>query len=157
MLKIGFKSLRKIVGYFWLLISNLPMPGTWRWRFLRFSGIKFYVPKDKKHFVYIGNNVTWDSAYPEEIEIGNGVHITTGCVLLTHCLDTSKRGIYWKKGHIKIEDGVFIGAHTVISKSVTIGQGSIIGAGSVVTKNVPSYEIWGGVPAKFIKKIEDHD
>ena len=156
-MKLGFKSFRKLAGYFWQRVANLPMSGTWRWRFLRLSGIKFNVPKDGKHFVYIGNGVTWDSAYPEEIEIGNYVHVTTGCVLLTHHLDTSRKGIYWKKGHIKIEDGVFLGAHTVISKSVTIGKGSIVGAGSVVTKNIPSYEIGGGVPAKFIKKIENND
>lgn len=54
---------------------------------------------------------------------------------------------------IIIEDGVFIGAHTIILKGVTIGEKSIIGAGSIVTKSIPPYEIWAGVPAKFIRKI----
>ncbi|MBP1629394.1 MAG: hypothetical protein H6Q15_287 [Bacteroidetes bacterium] len=51
-----------------------------------------------------------------------------------------------------IEDEVWIGANVVILKGVNIGNGAIIAAGAVVTKDVPSMEIWGGVPAKFIKK-----
>lgn len=55
---------------------------------------------------------------------------------------------------VVIEDGAFIGASTIILKGVTIGKESIIGAGSVVTKNVPAFEIWAGNPARFIKKID---
>lgn len=51
-----------------------------------------------------------------------------------------------------IEDEVWIGANTVILQGVKIGHGSVIAAGAVVTKDVPSMEIWGGVPARFIKK-----
>lgn len=54
---------------------------------------------------------------------------------------------------ITIKKGAFIGAHSIILKGVTIGEKSIIGAGSVVTKSIPDGEIWGGNPAKFIKKI----
>lgn len=53
---------------------------------------------------------------------------------------------------VVIENGVFIGAHTIILKGVTIGEGSIVGAGSVVTKSIPSGEIWAGNPARFIRK-----
>ena len=57
---------------------------------------------------------------------------------------------------VLIKKGVFIGAHSIILKGVTIGDNSVIGAGSVVTKSIPSKEIWAGNPAKFIKKITDH-
>lgn len=53
---------------------------------------------------------------------------------------------------IVIMDDVFIGARCIISKGVTIGEKAVIAAGSVVVKDVPSGEIWGGNPAKFIKK-----
>ena len=53
---------------------------------------------------------------------------------------------------ITIEDDVFVGAHSIILKGVTIGARSIIGAGSVVTKSIPTDEIWAGNPAKFIRK-----
>lgn len=52
-----------------------------------------------------------------------------------------------------IEKDAFIGAHTTILKGVTIGEGAIVGAGSVVTKSIPTNEIWAGNPAKFIKSI----
>lgn len=48
---------------------------------------------------------------------------------------------------------VFIGGHSIILKGVTIGDDSVIGAGSVVTKNIPSGEVWAGNPAKFLKKV----
>lgn len=54
------------------------------------------------------------------------------------------------KGDIIIEDDVWIGFRSTILSGVTIGQGAIVGAGSVVTKSVPPYAIVGGVPAKVI-------
>ena len=50
-----------------------------------------------------------------------------------------------------IEAEVWIGQRTTIIHGVTIGRGSIIAAGSVVTKDIPQYTVYGGVPAKFIK------
>ena len=52
---------------------------------------------------------------------------------------------------IVIEDDVWIGSRSLIMKGVRIGHGAIIAAGSVVTKSVPAYEIWGGNPAHFLK------
>lgn len=50
-----------------------------------------------------------------------------------------------------VEDDVWIGTGAIIMSGITIGKGSIIAAGSVVTKDIPSCEIWGGNPAKKIK------
>jgi len=125
---------------------NLPMKGQWRFRFARIGGVKL---KGNKYF--IGKNVVFDTVYPENITIGNNVHITSNVTLLTHILDTEKLGVYWKEGHISIGDNCFIGTGTIICQSVHIGNDVIIGAGSVVTKDIPDGQIWAGNPAKFIK------
>jgi len=54
---------------------------------------------------------------------------------------------------IVIGDDVFIGAHALILKGVTIGNGAVVGAGAVVTRDVPAGEIWGGNPARRIGSI----
>lgn len=55
---------------------------------------------------------------------------------------------------IHIGSHVWIGMNATIMKGVTIGDNSIVAAGALVTKNIPANEIWGGVPAKFIKNRE---
>lgn len=61
----------------------------------------------------------------------------------------------FQSGHniapVVIEDDVWIGANCVILPGVNIGRGAVIAAGAVVTKSVPEYSIYGGVPAKLIK------
>lgn len=52
---------------------------------------------------------------------------------------------------VVIEDGVWCGANVTILKGVTIGRGSVVAAGAVVTKSFPPYSVVGGVPAKLIK------
>ena len=61
---------------------------------------------------------------------------------------------YTKKGFIKIEDEVWLGACVTILPEVTIGKCSVIGAGSLVTKDVPSYSVYAGTPARLIKKLK---
>lgn len=64
---------------------------------------------------------------------------------------------------VVIEDDVWTGANVTILKGVTIGRGSVIAAGAVVTKSFPPYSIIGGVPAKVLKmrfseeEIEEHE
>ena len=52
---------------------------------------------------------------------------------------------------VVIEDDVWVGYSCIIMHGVTLGEGSVIAAGSVVTKSVPPYTIWGGIPAKHLK------
>jgi acetyltransferase-like isoleucine patch superfamily enzyme len=54
---------------------------------------------------------------------------------------------------VYIDDDVWIGAMSIILKGVTIGEGAIVGAGSVVTKDVPPWAIVAGNPAKIIREI----
>lgn len=95
------------------------------------------------------------------IHIGEYVNIGGG----TRIFDSNHHSLDWcerrdpvlnhnaKSAPIEIENDVFIGANCIIQKGVTIGARSIVAAGSVVIKSIPSDEIWGGNPACFIKKI----
>ena len=92
--------------------------------------------------------------------IGKNVLIGGSCKIYDtdfHSLDSHQRIKYplddISSKEIVIEDGVFLGAHCIVLKGVTIGQNSIIGAGSVVTKSIPAGEIWAGNPARFIRKL----
>lgn len=60
-----------------------------------------------------------------------------------------------KSKSIRIKEGAFIGANSMVLKGVTIGRHSVIGAGSVVTKDVPDGEIWAGNPAIYIRKVSE--
>lgn len=66
------------------------------------------------------------------------------------CLQTQAHEAI-SKGDIVVEDDVWIGCGSTILSGVRIGQGAVVAAGSVVTKDVPPYAIVGGVPAKIIK------
>lgn len=57
---------------------------------------------------------------------------------------------------INIGDNVYIGTDCIIMPGVTIGDNVIIGAGSIVTKNIPSGTVYAGVPARFIKSVDDY-
>ena len=56
---------------------------------------------------------------------------------------------------IVIGDDVWIGSRAIIMPGVHVGKGAVIGAGAVVTKDIPEYEVWGGVPAHFLKSRKD--
>ena len=92
----------------------------------------------------------------DNVKIGGGTRISDSN---HHSLNYFERrdmkndAVHAKTSPIYIGDDVFIGANCIINKGVTIGARSIIAAGSVVVKSVPEDEIWGGNPAKFIKKI----
>ena len=139
--------------------------------------------------VYIGSNCTLTY---NTIEIGSHVYIGHGCVIQSahgvirignhvmfgpgvniHGGDhvVKQIGIYMDEAKKKqgqdlpliIEDDVWVGANAIILKGVTIGRGSVIGAGSVVTKSIPNYSVVVGNPAKVIKKrfsdeeIQEHE
>lgn len=98
--------------------------------------------------IRIGKNVLFGK-YVTVTDNSHGYNDTLGD------LDTAPllRSVF-SKGPVVIEDNVWIGDKAIILPNVTIGKGSIIGAGAVVTKDVPSYSIAVGNPARVIKTIE---
>ena len=111
----------------------------------------------------IGNNVGMSSTrmwIHDSVTSGDNVKVGAG-VLITdtdaHPLDylarrTSNDGT--KSAPIVIEDDVWVGAHSIILKGVTIGARSIIGAGSVVTKSIPADCVAAGNPCRVIKNLK---
>lgn len=115
--------------------------------------------------ISIGNNVGISNTAMvalEEIQIEDDVMIGAGCKIYDHdfhSVNYDERmmpgDVGVKSKLVKIKKGAFVGAHTIILKGVTIGEKSVIGAGSVVTKSVPDHEIWAGNPARFVKSLKD--
>ena len=116
----------------------------------------------KEGKIIIGNNTGISNSTIvscSKIIIGNNVLIGGSCKIYDtdfHSINPVERikGAGTKCKDVTICDGVFIGAHSIILKGVTIGKNSVVGAGSVVTKDIPENEVWGGNPAKFLKTID---
>jgi maltose O-acetyltransferase len=85
------------------------------------------------------------------ISIGDNVKLGPGVKIFTagHPLDPEERnsGLEWGKA-IRIADNVWVGGGAILCPGVSIGEGSTIGAGSVVTKDVPAGVVAGGIPLK---------
>lgn len=98
----------------------------------------------------------FDYSHCNLITIGNNVIIAPEAYLLAHDASTKSDLGYTKIGRIDIEDNVFIGARALIMPGVTVGENSIVAAGSVVTKNVRPNTVVAGNPAKEITSREEY-
>lgn len=94
------------------------------------------------------------------IIIDDNVLVGGGCQILDsdfHSIDFESRVLNQdnniKAAPIRIKSGAFIGACSIILKGITIGENSVLAAGSVLTKDIPPNQIWGGNPAKFIRVL----
>lgn len=142
-------KLSRLKNLLFLHLSHLPMKSRgMRSRFVKMGGVKINNPKK----VFVGESVCFDTNYPGNIEIEDGVWIARGCVLLAHYYDPSTQKFH--KGKILIKENAFIGCNVIICNAVTIGRNSVVGAGSIVTKDIPDNEVWAGNPARFIRKLE---
>lgn len=110
------------------------------------GGVQIISPKR----TFIGEGVIFDTNYPQDIFIEEGVRLTSGVKIVTHFMNPNT-GSY-DRGKVHICKGAYLGMNTLVVKPVTIGERAIIGAGSVVTKDIPANEVWAGNPAKFIRK-----
>jgi maltose O-acetyltransferase len=86
-----------------------------------------------------------------KIVIGNNVGIAHNAKIYTLGHDIDDPKFKTKGKSVIIKDNVFLFANVLIMPGITIGEGAIILAGSVVTHDIPSYEVWGGNPARKIR------
>ena len=100
------------------------------------------------------NNGTILSA-STHIRLGDRVNIAPHCVLIDNDFHgTADRSAPPKMAPIVLEDDVWLGTRVTVLKGVTIGRGSVIASGSVVTKDIPPGVLAGGVPARVLKRLE---
>ena len=98
--------------------------------------------------VWIAQLVYIDELHPADVHIGDNCTIGYRSSIFTH--------FYWGKrrpttnGKVVIEKDVFIGPHCVILPNVRIGEGAVIRAGTVVSRNVPAHAFWGSPPAQLL-------
>lgn len=125
------------------------------------SSFRMYPPfyADFGRNITFGKNVFLNSGCKFQdqggIEIGDNCLIGHNAVLATanHAIDPHEnRKLNYAP--IKICNNVWLGANVTVLQGVTIGEWSVVAAGAVVTKDVAPYTIVGGIPAKFIKKVE---
>lgn len=139
--------------------------------FLKSIILTMSLEKDSSSYIISHTILSYDSRKSNgglpKIKIGKKCSIAANCtfVLSNHLIDTfstcpSKHSLFshkvgnpssYSKGDIIIKNDVWIGANCTILDGITIGNGAVIAAGSIVTKDVPPYAIVGGNPAKIIK------
>ena len=143
------------------------------------EGVRVFHPEqiEIEDNVYIGHHTILRGYYQNKMRIGShtwigqrcflhsagGIHIgrTVGigpgvCILTSvHVEQELRKPVICndlKMSEVIIEDGCDIGVNSTILPGITIGEGSIIGAGSIVTKNIPSYCVVAGNPARILRK-----
>lgn len=111
-------------------------------------------PSCSNPILRIGNNVNIGDR--TEIHVGKGVFIGSDTLISWDCciMDRDYHNInsdIESVKEVKIGNHVWIGCRSLILKGVTIGDGAVIAAGSVVTQNIPAQTLWGGCPARQLK------
>lgn len=154
------RSLWSIVKGVWIrslsILARITFPAQVTTALHRMRGM--HIGKGSK----ISRTVIVDDSRPDLITIGENVWVTAGCQLLCHQRDLDCYSIGkpvmdcpLKYAPITIKDGAHIGIGSIILPGVTIGKGTVIGAGSVVTRDIPDYCVAVGVPAKVIRRMTD--
>jgi acetyltransferase-like isoleucine patch superfamily enzyme len=101
--------------------------------------------------VWIGQYVYIDEIHPECITIDDNSTIGIGVLIISHMYWGKRKNNYVSKVHIG--KNVFIGPYCVILPETTIGDGSVVQAGTVVSRNVPPQTLWGVQKASAIAKV----
>lgn len=91
----------------------------------------------------------------QDLNIGDDVLIAAGCYITEANHGTAAGAVIRDQPQVyaavTLVSGCWLGAHTVVAPGVSIGEGAVVGAGSVVTRDVDAHAVVAGVPARFIK------
>ncbi|HPJ17028.1 MAG TPA: acyltransferase [Candidatus Woesebacteria bacterium] len=113
-------------------------------------GANFFNPENISigHNTIIGDHCFLDGR--AKLTIGSHVDIASQVLIYNDEHNLSDPNFGNSFAPVTINDYVFIGPRAIILPGVTIGKGAVVAAGAIVTKDIPDFEIWGGVPAKKI-------
>ena len=104
--------------------------------------------------VFLGRGSILDVA--GQLEIGTGTLIAPGCFITDHNHGTAPDQPIWRQPcdtrQVRIGAGAWLGAKVVVLPGVTVGDGAIVAAGAVVTRDVEPMTVVGGVPARTLRK-----
>lgn len=106
----------------------------------------------------IYRSMEWPSE-PYLVTIGNNVQLTRGVAIHTHGggnVIRCKVPDFDAFGKVVIKDWAYIGSHAQIMPGVTIGEGAMVAAGSIVTKSVPDGMVVGGNPARLLCSVDEY-
>jgi len=116
------------------------------------------------NWIHINSHVSVIGGISSQLQIGDNVAISTGCRLICRSNDFKSKtnAIPFKPGeketygvNIKIKDNVILGANVVVLPDVTIGEGAVVGANSLVKTDLDAWGIYAGTPAKKIGERHD--
>lgn len=149
-IKIRMKFLKSWI--FHCLAYSSPLP-SWAVKFQRARGVR--IGKN----CHISPYVLIDLLHPELVKIEDNVTISSNSMIFAH-VNPSSNDFLKKHGYprtikpVTINNGAVVSVGCIIIAGVTIGENSIVGAGSIVTQDIPDHCVVVGNPARVVKKIE---
>lgn len=142
---VGYIPLHFVRKFFYIMSGiDIPLDSTIH------IGANFFNPENISigHDTIIGDHCFLDGR--DYLKIGNHVGIASQVLIYNDEHDINSANYSNSFGPVEIGDYVFIGPRAIILPNVKIKTGAVVAAGAVVTKDIPEFEIWGGVPAKKI-------
>jgi putative colanic acid biosynthesis acetyltransferase WcaF len=149
----GWKVFTWYFVNYYIFNSALPWPYSFKRSLLKLFGAKRIKNPWRLEIgdhCWIGESVWIDNL--EDVSIGDHVCLSQGVLLLTGNHDYTLPDFPYRLGKIRIEEGAWIGAESVVCPGVTCSSHAILTVNSVATKNMEAWQIYSGNPASFVRK-----